>query len=216
MSATELQRIGLTAARRHLLPTKQVILHVIRPSVARLFPERTNDRHPVCWELLNELALARIDRVLFYLELVRQPIGPNGFDDVIDCNLITHAVINWIKYPSCQLDLLKLEDRRKIHHQVFMRTPRQLKDEIRGRVSEIRATLKMTRKEFAHFLEANPESYYKYESGKYAFPSEVLLAIREKTGFSIDYIISGETGYLSIAHIERLQDLSKSTTAVNQ
>lgn len=96
--------------------------------------------------------------------------------------------------------------RQNFEQHPTMQNATELKDAIRRRVAAIRKTRGETRREFADSLGVAEAAYYKYENGRSAFPPEVLLEIRDLTGFTTDYIIAGDVGSLPIRKANELKD----------
>lgn len=85
--------------------------------------------------------------------------------------------------------------------------------EMATRLRKIRFTLGLNRRKFADQIDVNPESYYKQERGHVPVQQDTILKVRAATGYTADYIMTGEEQTLQLRLIQRLREVERDAEA---
>ncbi|MEM7190542.1 MAG: helix-turn-helix transcriptional regulator [Pseudomonadota bacterium] len=83
--------------------------------------------------------------------------------------------------------------------------------EIGNRLRIIRVAHDMTARAFAEFVGIAEQSYYQYERGIGGISFDGLRKIRERTGFTTDYLLTGDEGTLQVRHVQMIKDVLQGT-----
>lgn len=125
------------------------------------------------------------------------PLGPGrGLDaqlarDFVDKSVLVHAKELRTGCPRGQDRMCQdiLSDARQ---NVRMPNLKQIKDRLGRRLAMLREGLDLSQDEFAGKLGISQTRYSKYESGRSQPPLDILIAVSELTGQSLDFIIAGK------------------------
>ena len=80
------------------------------------------------------------------------------------------------------------------------------KREVGLRVVKIRKSLKLTQNKFAEEIGILASRLRTYEEGSSKFPPDLAISLKEKTGFTTDYLYSGDTTQLPENRLSQLRE----------